>query len=183
MQGAVVKGIHIETGLVRTATTDRDGGYVLLELPVGHYQLVVEAPGFQKYLQEGISLSVNETPMVPIHLVVGAESQQVQVTADAPLIQSTVTSLGKPVQEREILDLPLNGRNFSQLGLLQPGVVPITPGLLEAGGSLRRGQPYAVNGQRPESNNFLIDGANNFNGVDAGLCSNRRWMPSPSSGS
>jgi hypothetical protein len=53
--------------------------------------------------------------------------------------------------------------------LLQPGVVPLTQGLKDAGGSLRNGQAYAVNGQRPESNNFLIDGANNFNGVDAGL--------------
>ena len=68
-----------------------------------------------------------------------------------------------------MLDLPLNGRNFTQLGLLQPGVVPLTPGLAEAGGSLREGQAYAVNGQRPESNNFLIDGANNFNGVDGGF--------------
>ena len=92
-----------------------------------------------------------------------------QVTADAQLIQSTVTSLGKTVSEREVLDLPLNGRNFTQLGLLQPGVVPLTPGLAEAGGSLRAGQAYAVNGQRPESNNFLIDGANNFNGVDGGF--------------
>ena len=66
-------------------------------------------------------------------------------------------------------DLPLNGRNFSQLGLLQPGVVPLTPGIAEAGGSLRDGQAYAVNGQRPESNNFLIDGANNFNGIDGGF--------------
>jgi hypothetical protein len=80
-----------------------------------------------------------------------------------------VTSLGKTVSEREVLDLPLDGRNFTQLGLLQPGVVPLTPGLAEAGGSLRDGQAYAVNGQRPESNNFLIDGANNFNGVDGGF--------------
>ena len=71
--------------------------------------------------------------------------------------------------EREILDLPLNGRNFTQLGTLQPGVVPLTPGLKQAGSSLREGQGYAVNGQRPESNNFLIDGANNFNGVDGGF--------------
>ena len=76
---------------------------------------------------------------------------------------------GKTVSQREVLDLPLNGRNFSQLGLLQPGVVPLTPGLAEAGGTLREGQAYAVNGQRPESNNFLIDGANNFNGVDGGF--------------
>ncbi len=83
--------------------------------------------------------------------------------------KGTVTSLGKTVSEREVLDLPLNGRDFAQLGLLQPGVVPLTPGLAEAGGSLRDGQAYAVNGQRPESNNFLIDGANNFNGVDGGF--------------
>ena len=101
--------------------------------------------------------------------MVGAETQQVQVHADAQLIESGVTSLGKTVSEREVLDLPLNGRNFTQLGLLQPGVVPLTPGLAEAGGSLREGQAYAVNGQRPESNNFLIDGANNFNGVDGGF--------------
>ena len=73
------------------------------------------------------------------------------------------------MQEREILGLPLNERHFTQLGLLQPGVVPLTQGLKDAGGSLRNGQAYAVNGQRPESNNFLIDGANNFNGVDAGF--------------
>ena len=77
--------------------------------------------------------------------------------------------MGKVVQQRELEDLPLNGRNFSQLGLLQPGVVPLTPGIAEAGGSLRNGQAYAVNGQRPESNNFLIDGANNVNGVDGGF--------------
>ena len=72
-------------------------------------------------------------------------------------------------QQQELEELPLNGRNFSQLGLLQPGVVPLTPGVSEAGGGLRSGQAYAVNGQRPESNNFLIDGANNFNGVDGGF--------------
>jgi hypothetical protein len=172
--GAVVTGASVaarqtETGLTRTATTDHAGSYVLLELPVGHYQLQVEAKGFQTYIQQGIILDVNETATIPVHLAVGAETQQVQVQADAQLIQSTVTSLGKTVTEREVLDLPLNGRNFTQLGLLQPGVVPLTPGLAEAGGTLRDGQAYAVNGQRPESNNFLIDGANNFNGVDGGF--------------
>lgn len=169
VQGGIVTVKQTDTGLTRTATTDRVGNYILLELPVGHYQLRVEAKSFQKYVQEGITLNVNETATVPVRLVVGSENQQVQVTADAQLIQETVTSLGKVVHEREILDLPLDGRNFSQLGTLQPGVVPLTPGLKEAGSSLREGQGYAVNGQRPESNNFLIDGANNVNGVDAGF--------------
>ncbi len=169
VSGATVAARQTETGLTRTAVTDRVGAYVVLELPVGHYEVQVEAKGFQKYIQQGIVLDVNETANVPVRLSVGAETEQVQVHADAQLIESGVTSLGKTVSEREVLDLPLNGRNFTQLGLLQPGVVPLTPGLAEAGGSLREGQAYAVNGQRPESNNFLIDGANNFNGVDGGF--------------
>ncbi len=169
LQGASVTAKQTETGFTRTATTDRTGAYVLLELPIGHYELTVEGNGFQKYLQQGITLNVNETATITVHLAVGAETQQVAVTADAQMIQDTVTSLGKVVLEREIVDLPLDGRNFSQLGTLQPGVVPLTPGLKEAGSSLREGQSYAVNGQRPESNNFLIDGANNFNGVDGGF--------------
>src|SRR5713101_7190262 len=169
VQSASVSARQTETGLTRSAMTDHSGAYVLLELPVGHYQLQVEARGFQTYVQQGIILNVNETATIPVRLVVGAETQQVQVMADAQLIQPTVTSLGQVVEEREILDLPLDGRNFAQLGLLQPGVVPLTPGLVEAGGPARQGQPYAVDGQRPESNNFMIDGADNVNAVDAGF--------------
>ena len=169
ISGAAATAQQAETGLSRTATTDRNGNYVLLELPVGHYRLQVAARGFQEYVQDGITLNVNETASVSPHLAVGSENQQVLVRADAEMIEPTVTSMGKVVQQRELEDLPLNGRNFSQLGLLQPGVVPLTPGIAEAGGSLRDGQAYAVNGQRPESNNFLIDGANNFNGIDGGF--------------
>jgi hypothetical protein len=172
--GAVITGAEVtaqqaETALSRTTTTDRNGNYVLLELPVGHYRLHVAAKGFEEYVQDGIMLNVNETASVSPRLAVGSERQQVLVLADAELIEPTVTSMGKVVEQRELEDLPLNGRNFTQLGLLQPGVVPLTPGIAEAGGSLRNGQAYAVNGQRPESNNFLIDGANNFNGVDGGF--------------
>jgi outer membrane receptor protein involved in Fe transport len=169
VQGATVTAKHTETGLIRTSVTDRQGEYVLVELPIGHYQLEVRAPGFQKYLQQGISLDVNETATVSIHLKLGAETQQVEVSADAALVQSTVSSLGQTVMEHEILDLPLDGRNFSQLGILQPGVVPLTPGLLEAGGPARQNQAYAVDGQRPESNNFMIDGADNVSAVDGGF--------------
>src|SRR5215472_3107041 len=172
--GAVIRDVTVtarqaETGLSRATTTDRDGNYVLLELPVGHYRLQVAARSFQEFLQDGITLNVNETASVSPRLAVGSEQQQILVSSDAELIEPTVTSMGKVVEKQELEDLPLNGRNFSQLGLLQPGVVPLTPGIAEAGGSLRNGQAYAVNGQRPESNNFLIDGANNFNGVDGGF--------------
>jgi carboxypeptidase family protein/TonB-dependent receptor-like protein len=169
IQAATVTAKQIETGLTREAITDRQGEYVLVELPIGHYQLEVQAKGFQKYLRQGISLDVNETATVSIRLMLGSETQQVQVSADAALVQSTVSSLGQTVMEHEILDLPLDGRNFSQLGLLQPGVVPLTPGLLEAGGPARENQAYAVDGQRPESNNFMIDGADNESSVDGGF--------------
>lgn len=167
--GASISAIHVETGLTRTAVTGRSGEYVLLELPVGHYRLEATAKGFQSYIQQGITLDVNATATIPVRLTVGTETQKIEVQADAQLIQTTVTGMGKTVSERDVLELPLNGRNFSELGLLQPGVAPLTAGLREAGGSLRDGQAYAVNGQRPESNVFLIDGANNFNGVDGGF--------------
>jgi len=169
VRAATVTAKQIETGLKRVAITDRQGEYVLVELPIGHYQLEVQAKGFKKYLQQGISLDVNQTATVGIHLKLGSETQQVEVSANAALVQSTVSSLGQTVIEHEMLDLPLDGRNFSQLGLLQPGVVPLTPGLLEAGGPARQNQAYAVDGQRPESNNFLIDGADNVSSVDGGF--------------
>ena len=169
VSGVKVTAVNTDTGLQRTAMSNYQGAYLLVQLPVGHYRLEAEATGFKKYVQDGISLDVNQSAAVPIRLAIGSSTQQVEVTADAPVIETTSTNLGQTVGQREILDLPLNGRQFTQLGLLQTGVVPLTPGLLEAGGSLRAGQAYAVNGQRPESNNFLIDGADNFDTVDGGL--------------
>src|SRR5580704_4851630 len=115
VQNARVTAKQVETGLTRTVTSDRQGAYVLVELPIGHYELEVKAPGFQTHLQQGISLEVNQNATVGVRLKLGAETQQVQVNADAALVQSTVSSLGETVMEREILDLPLDGRNFSQL--------------------------------------------------------------------
>ena len=120
--GAVVREATVtvrqtETGLTRKTISDRNGNYVLLELPVGHYRLEVAARGFRLYVQNGITLNVNETASISPRLVVGSEQQQVVVRANAKLIEPTVTALGKVVGERELTDLPLNGRNFSQLGL------------------------------------------------------------------
>jgi hypothetical protein len=166
---ATVTATQVETGLVRSTSPDREGNYVFLELPVGQYQLQVQSQNFEKYLQQGISLNVNQVATVNIKLRVGSDTQLVEVRADAALVQDTISSLGETVMQRQILDLPLDGRNFSQLGLLQPGVVPLTPGLLEAGGAARESQAYAVDGQRPESNNFMIDGADNESAVDGGF--------------
>src|SRR6266404_1862247 len=169
VSAAAVTVTQLETGFARTATSGAQGDFTVVELPIGHYRVQAETKGFQKFVQEGITLDVKQTATVAIHLAIGVDARQIEVQADAPLIESTSTNLGKTVGIREIQDLPLNERHFTQLGLLQPGVAAITPGLQQAGGSLRDGQAYAVNGQRPESNNFLIDGADNFNNVDGGF--------------
>ncbi|HEV2381446.1 MAG TPA: carboxypeptidase regulatory-like domain-containing protein [Terriglobia bacterium] len=165
---AQVAAIQLETGLSRRTQSDGQGSYLLVLLPIGHYQVEATAPGFKKSVQEGLSLSVNEVAVVPVQLAVGGAQQTVEVRSDATLVQTT-NDLGETIGQQDILDLPLNGRNFSQLGLLLPGAAPLTQGLQVAGGSLRGGQSYAVNGQRPESNQFLIDGAENYNSVNGGF--------------
>ena len=84
------------------------------------------------------------------------------------LVDTSTNALGRVVTGRELVDLPLNGRNFTQLGLLQTGVAPLTAGVATAGGTLRQGQAYAVNGMRPEQNVYLVDGAQNMNRMDGG---------------
>jgi hypothetical protein len=165
---AQISAVQIETGFIRQIETDNQGDYLLVLLPIGHYRLEAIAPGFKKYVQEGITLSVNQAAVVPVQLVVGSTQQTVDVKADAVLVQTT-NDLGETVNDSETVDLPLNGRNFSQLGLLLPGTAPLTQGLQLAGGSLRSGQSYAVNGMRPESNEFLVDGAENYNSINAGF--------------
>jgi hypothetical protein len=165
---AQVSAIQLETGVKRQVLSGDDGSYVFVLLPIGHYRLEAVANGFRKYVQDSISISLNQTANVPIELIVGAEQEAVEVSADAAMVQTT-NDLGETVSQREMLDLPLNGRNFTQLGLLQPGVAPLPQGLQQAGGQLRSGQSYAVNGMRPESNQFLIDGAENFNTAYGGF--------------
>ena len=96
--GAVIRDASVtarqaETGLTRETSTDRNGNYVVLELPVGHYRLQIAAKGFQEYVQDGITLNVNETASVSPHLAVGSEKEQVVVSEDAQLIEPTITSM------------------------------------------------------------------------------------------
>src|SRR5262249_46954217 len=137
-------------------------------LPVGRYSLSVEAPAFAAFTEQPIQVNVNEAVRADVQLALATVSEAVTVAARAPIVETTSTALGNLVTGRQILDLPLNGRNFTQLGLLQTGVAPLTAGVATAGGSLRQGQAYAVNGMRPEQNVYLVDGAQNINRMDGG---------------
>ena len=164
--GATVRVTRASTGVSRSQVTGQSGIYSFPFLPVGSYELAIDAHGFASYRQGPITLNINEHARVNASMEIAESRQAVQVRGTAPLVDTSTNVLGKVVTEREVLDLPLNGRNFTQLGLLQVGVVPLTQGVRTAGGSLRSGQAYAVNGQRPESNNYLLDGTRIVDRVD-----------------
>ncbi|MEW5978640.1 MAG: carboxypeptidase regulatory-like domain-containing protein [Acidobacteriota bacterium] len=166
---ATVRLTHLGTSSQKVSASDRDGAFSFVLLPIGTYRLVVEAPNFARYVREPITLNVSDVLRLLIDLKIGTAQEVVQVNDDAALVETLSNALGKVTSGREMVDLPLNGRNFAQLGLLQAGAAPLTMGLAQAGGSLREGHAYSINGLRPESNNFLIDGARNINNVDTGF--------------
>lgn len=167
ISGALVTAVNPQSGYSREQVTTRAGAFHLA-LPSGQYELKVTAQGFAQQSSGGIEINVSRTVRIDLQMQVASGQYRVDIRDNAALVESGSNAIGDVVSGRQLLDLPLNGRNFTQLGLLQPGVAPMTAGLAEAGGSLRAGQAYAVDGQRPESNNYLLDGASNVNRVDGG---------------
>ena len=166
--GAAVDARNTQTGFTATQQSSSNGGFHFSYLPVGEYELHAEAKGFSPFRTTAIRVDIGETVRVAVKLSIATSTNEISVAAVGATVDLS-TALGNVVSAREAADLPLNGRNFTQLGLLQPGVAPMTSGLSEAGGLLRSGQAYAVNGQRPESNMYLLDGAPNLNSVDGGF--------------
>src|SRR6185295_347636 len=113
--GAEVKVTQTATGLVRTVTSGADGNYVITNLPVGPYILEVSKDGFTKYVQAGILLQVGSNPTVDASLKVGSLSEQVVVQADAALVETRSTGIGTVVDNQRVLEMPLNGRNATEL--------------------------------------------------------------------
>ena len=120
--GAQVKATQTDTGVVRTTVTSADGSYSLLELPVGPYQLEVTKEGFTKYVQTGIVLHVGVNPTIDVALKVGAVSQQIEVSAQAAMVETQNTGVGEVIAPQQVQDLPLNGRQLTDLLYLSGGV-------------------------------------------------------------
>ncbi len=167
--GALVTISNLGTGYRQSQVTSPEGLYRLSLVPVGRYLFTVEAAGFARFQQQPVQVNVSQTVRLDVELVLASQQETVTVEADAALVDTATNALGKVVTTREVLDLPLNGRNFTQLGLLQAGVAPLTAGIQQSGGSLRSGHGFAVNGQRPESNLYKVDGATNMNRMDGGF--------------
>ncbi len=168
LAGAQVAVRNLDTGFSRETVAGADGFFRLTALPVGPYRVTAGAPQFATQVLEPIQVNVSQTVRVDVQLQLPAVTETVTVNSGFKLVDTSTNALGRVVTGREILDLPLNGRNFTQLGLLQTGVAPLTAGVSTAGGSLRQGQAYAVNGMRPEQNVYLVDGAQNMNRMDGG---------------
>src|ERR1700691_6577880 len=148
VSGAQVAVQNVQTGLRQAVVTSRQGTFRFSNLPVGDYALTVTAANFVAYSAPAIRIDVGRVVNYPVQLEIAASHSKVEVQARTATV-GTSSALGNVVSEREATDLPLNGRALMQLGLLQPGVAPMTAGLSEAGGILRSGQAFAVNGQRP----------------------------------
>lgn len=162
---AQIKLESSSTGLRRETLSSADGIYTLPLVPVGVYNLTVAAQGFQTQTRDGLPINVNETLRADFQLSISAQETTVNVNAGAPVVNTSDATTGAVVQSRQIVDLPLNGRNFTRLGLLIPGAVP-TPQRL--GGSASN-SVFSINGQRTQSNNFLLDGVSNNDTLNSGF--------------
>src|SRR5262249_53947098 len=141
--------------------TDTDGNYQVAALPVGNYSVEVKVQGFKTQVADQVTLEVAKTVIQNFQLDVGAISEQVLVSSDLPVVETTTTSVGTVINQRTVQEIPLNGRHFVDLGLLIPGsVTPPQNGFLTA--PLRGQGSFAINtaGNREDTVNFMINGIN-----------------------
>src|SRR5256886_821411 len=159
--GAVLAGVKITltneaTGVSRLAQTNSSGDYVFVEVPPGNYSVEFEQTGFKKNVQKNVTVEVNGVATLNSTLQVGATQETIEVTSEAPLVDTTSTQLGAVVNDRSISQLPLAERNTYQFLSLQPGVQSTTGGDLFYGSD--RAGVVSVNGGRGRSNNFSVNG-------------------------
>ena len=173
--GAGVTVINTATNDTRTATTSGEGGYVFTALPPGTYDVHVKQASFAEFVAKGVELHVSSTYEVNAQLKLAkAANEQVTVEANAIQVQTDNASLGEVVEGDQVRELPLNGRSFKQLALLQPGVAP-RDGLNVVQKGLLAGSDISVNGNPVTNNLWLVDGVN-----DNDLGSNRTLLIYPS---
>jgi len=168
LPGVTVTVRNAETSLVRTVATGPEGRYVIPGLPPGVYDLRAELASFKPHVRPGLRLTIAQAVVVNITLEVGGLSEAVTVTGDTPLVNTSSAELSYLVGADTIDALPLNGRNYTDLALLQPGVLAFPH--RDGGSVVAHGLGMSVNGQDPRSNVYLLDGTvqNDFTNGPAG---------------
>jgi hypothetical protein len=150
VSGASVKLTHLSTNAVTAILTDERGQYRTPSLRIGQYALSVEAGGFKRFTQRGVELEIGDVRKVDVVLEVGQTSESVNVVAEAPLLQTSDSTVGDVINNRQIEDLPLNGRDYLQLANLSSGTTPSSQGV-------------SIGGQAGTQVAFLLDGQDNNN--------------------
>jgi hypothetical protein len=168
--GAAIPGAHVsmtnvDTGLVRTTDARQDGSYNITTLPVGTYMLKATKEGFGEYRQPGIVLNVNTNPTIVITLTVGAVQQQIEVSVDVPQVETHDTGVGALVDQQHVVDLPLNGRQVTQLVALSGasvGAGPASGQNLISNKNYPTASAYSIAGGQLNQTLFVLDGAYNM---------------------
>jgi len=144
------------TSATQTTVTDDQGRYTVPELPIGSYQIEASKTGFQNSIRSGITLSVGSSPVIDLPLSVGQATETVNVSAEASQVETTTSAVSSLVNQTQMRELPLNGRNFEQLILLAPGVSTYPAGGSSALTSVANA--YSIAGTRPEGYANTLDG-------------------------
>ena len=155
---AVVVVTNVQTGITVRTTATESGSYLVPSLRPGDYSVAVESKGFQKTVRTGVTLQVAQVARIDVTLQTGGLTEAVEVVAATPLLDTLTSSRGSVIDQKKIVELPLNGRDYNQLALLSPGVLPGTPRLA----SVNFKGVLNVNGNRTFNNVFLLDGVDNI---------------------
>lgn len=185
LPGVTITATNVGTNAFRTDVTDSKGAYAISSLPVGSYRVRVELSGFNTQTAP-VTLSVGQVARMDFKLQTGAVSESVTVTAAAPVIEKSTSEISTLIDQKQIENLPLNGRNFTQLATLVPGVNRGIPGSNSGGGSNGTdaetfrysefgGAALSVNGNREQGNNYMIEGLDN----NESLVNSIAYLPPP----
>ncbi len=153
-----------QTNINYNVASSSVGNYVSPPLKVGIYSVTATAPGFKTYTRSGITLQVQDRLTIDAKLEVGASNQQVVITGEAPLIQADTSSLGEVITAQQVVDMPLNGRNYEQLATLTAGVIDTSKNNTNG----NTAGAFSSNGVRGDLNNYVLDGIDNNNNSGGG---------------
>jgi hypothetical protein len=160
--GAQVAIRNIATGVITNLVANEDGLYRASNLMAGEYEITASAPNFTSFLQKGVTLTVGADLTIDLKLTAGAVTASIMVSDQAPTVDTTTPTISAVVSERTIVELPLNGRDWTSLATLQPGISSIRTQYASGGTSSRGNRGYGdeltITGHRPQENNYRIDG-------------------------
>lgn len=158
--GATITAVNLATGWRQDTVSNDKGDYLIPNVPIGRYEVAAELTGFKRVAQSPVQLDVDQVARVDFSLSLGDIAETVNVVSERPVVNTETSSIGQIIDEKQVRGLPLNGRNFIQLGLLVPGTTEGAPGAGTVP-SRQGGVAISANGQRTDQNNWMLDGIDN----------------------